>query len=99
LYLFNDDLKGFKNMASNDIIIKVEILRTYKPINIRQWIGYVVKIDGFRIPQKVMEVLVDVGPWGSPQVQEMLLFRVTPYIRSIYVAGRWQQKREKAGRR
>jgi hypothetical protein len=86
-------------MASNDMIIKVEIIRTYKPINIRQWIGHVVKIDGFRIPQKVMEVLEEVGPWGSPEVEEVLLFRVTPYIRTGYVAGRWQQKREKAGRR
>jgi len=86
-------------MASNDMMINVEIPRACRPLNTRQWAGHVVRIDGSRIPQIVMGISEKEGQWGNPAVEEMMLVRVTPCIRSRYGTGRGRQEREKAGRR
>ena len=98
-YLFNDDLNGSEYMASNDMMINVEIPRACRPLNTRQWAGHVVRIDGSRIPQIVMGISEKEGQWGNPAVEEMMLVRVTPCIRSRYGTGRGRQEREKAGGR
>jgi hypothetical protein len=49
------------------MIINVEILRTCRPLNIKQWAGHVLRRDGFRIPQKINGRFGVRRPVGKPR--------------------------------